>query len=270
MVEQALCLPPGKGATGSAFAGGSAAERADSTVAAGGGAPALTSSAILIETMNCDSIARWYRWLEYGAFGGELQRRRVAFLGEMAPAQTALVLGDGDGRFLAELLRAIPSVQVDAVDASAAMIALARERTGSGRVRFHCEDARELPFAPGAYNLLVTHFFLDCFSDAELAGLIPRLAAASTAEARWVVSEFTPCRGKPGAGLDRGAVPSLWLDNRPAGAAPAGLRGGAAGGGICAGEGGVRRRAAVDLATLATHVDAPSAGRGGTGSGAAV
>ena len=145
--------------------------------------------------MNCDSIARWYRWLEYGAFGGELQRRRVAFLGEMAPAQTALVLGDGDGRFLAELLRANPSVQVDAVDASAAMIALARERTGSGRVRFHCADARELPFAPGAYDLLVTHFFLDCFSDAELAGLIPRLAAASTAEARWVVSEFTLAGG---------------------------------------------------------------------------
>lgn len=150
--------------------------------------------------MNCDPIARWYRWLEYGAFGGALQRRRVAFLSGMSKAKNALVLGDGDGRFLAELLRLNRHVRVDAVDLSGGMIALAQRRASdaaaAGRVRFYRADAREFPLRAGGYDLIVTHFFLDCFNDAELAALVPRLAAAGDKEARWVISEFSLAGGR--------------------------------------------------------------------------
>lgn len=143
--------------------------------------------------MNCDPLARWYRALEYAGFGRALERRRTAFLDGMSGARRVLVLGDGDGRFLAAFLRTNRSAEVDSVDSSAAMLALARDRVGEAgatRVRFHHADARSWQPAAGFYDLIVTHFFLDCFTDAELHPVVARLAAHATPDARWVVSEF--------------------------------------------------------------------------------
>ncbi len=102
------------------------------------------------------------------------------------------MLGDGDGRFLAAFLRANPAVEVDAVDSSARMLALAKGRVAehAARVRFHHADARDWPPPRADYDLIVTHFFLDCFTDAELGPLVARLASSATGRARWVVSEF--------------------------------------------------------------------------------
>ena len=50
------------------------------------------------------------------------------FLGEVADSRRALLCGDGDGRFLAELLRANREVCADFVDLSAGMIDVARRR----------------------------------------------------------------------------------------------------------------------------------------------
>ena len=142
--------------------------------------------------MNCDPLARWYRWLEYAGFGRALERRREHFLPDLRDVRRALVLGDGDGRFLAAFLRANPTVEVDAVDNSARMLALAERRVGgnSARVRFHHADAREWSPPHADYDLIVTHFFLDCFTDAELVPLVARLASGAPDRARWVVSEF--------------------------------------------------------------------------------
>ncbi len=148
--------------------------------------------------MNCDPLARWYRWLEYIGFGRALERRRLAFLGETASARRVLVLGDGDGRFLAAFLRSNPHAEVDAVDSSARMLALARERIGNdaARVRSHHADAAVWQPPVAGYDLIVTHFFLDCFTDGELAALVPRLATFAAPRARWIVSEFhQPARG---------------------------------------------------------------------------
>src|SRR5262249_34847043 len=43
--------------------------------------------------MNCDRLARAYRWLEYAVFGRALEHRRTAFLGELSEAQRILALG---------------------------------------------------------------------------------------------------------------------------------------------------------------------------------
>ncbi len=65
---------------------------------------------------NFDRIARPYRWLEYLSFGPMLERCRFYRIPQLTAARRALVLGDGDGRFLARLLTCNPEVQVDAVD----------------------------------------------------------------------------------------------------------------------------------------------------------
>jgi ubiquinone/menaquinone biosynthesis C-methylase UbiE len=145
--------------------------------------------------VNCDPIARWYRWFEYIGFGGELERRREAFVRDVADARRILVLGDGDGRFLVKLVEQNQGASIDYVDLSFRMLALARTRAGDS-VTYHHADARSMPLPTGEYDLIVTHFFMDCFDQPDAELLIARLAAAAKAQSRWLVSEFRqPDRG---------------------------------------------------------------------------
>jgi SAM-dependent methyltransferase len=142
---------------------------------------------------NFDSIARPYRWLEYLSFGPMLERCRFYWLPQLKEARRALVLGDGDGRFLARLLAANPQIEADVVDLSPAMLRLLTRQVeladAADRVTVHCIDARQ--FEPeGSYDLVVTHFFLDCFTTEELYGLASRIQQHLAPGARWVVSEF--------------------------------------------------------------------------------
>jgi SAM-dependent methyltransferase len=142
--------------------------------------------------MNCDRIARWYRWLEYASFGRALERRRLEYLAATADARRVLILGEGDGRFLAAFFRLSKYSVVDAVETSREMIRLALARAGMARrrVTFHHADARLFALGEGQYDLIVTHFFLDCFSTEESRCLISRISAAAAPRARWLISEF--------------------------------------------------------------------------------
>lgn len=139
---------------------------------------------------NFDRIARPYRWLEYLTLGRSLQHCREHFLPHLLHARQALVLGDGDGRFLARLLTRNPSLNADAVDLSASMLALLVTRCNAPkRLTTHHTDA--LTFTPGTvYDLVVTHFFLDCLTDPQLNTLTRRLAPSLSPEALWLVSDF--------------------------------------------------------------------------------
>jgi ubiquinone/menaquinone biosynthesis C-methylase UbiE len=146
--------------------------------------------------VNCDRIARYYRWLEYLSFGRELERRRFRYLADVVDARSALILGGGDGRFLARLTRN-SRARIHYIDSSARMLELARERAsagknGHGRVRWELADARQAGLAPAQYDLIVAHFFLDCFEEHDAARLIERVAAAARPRARWLISEFRP------------------------------------------------------------------------------
>ncbi len=149
-------------------------------------------------TPNFNPLARLYRWMEFFTFGPFLVQTRNAFLPEISTASSALVLGDGDGRFTARLLRANSHIQVDAIDASPAMLHALLGRAGSNatRVRIHCADARQFYPANPPYDLIVTHFFLDCLTTSEISSLGTRVRAAASANALWIVSEF--------------AIPSVW------------------------------------------------------------
>lgn len=137
-----------------------------------------------------DPIARSYRFLEYGSFGPALWRRRIAFLPHLSQVRRVLMLGEGDGRFLQAFLQTNPHAEVDYLDASPVMTALARSRGRSPRVRFLTADALTHVYPQAHYDLLVTHFFLDCFGPGELPGLIARLALAAQPRAQWLVSDF--------------------------------------------------------------------------------
>ena len=140
--------------------------------------------------MNCDLIAPHYWWIERLGMGRTLERRRTWFLPQLGDARQALVLGDGDGRFLHKLLRRNAEVRADYVDSSARMLDLARRKAGVDRVDYRQSDALNAKFPPNTYDLIATHFFFDCFDTRQLNLLIGRIAEAAKPRAQWVVSEF--------------------------------------------------------------------------------
>ena len=115
-------------------------------------------------------------------------------MNEVAHARRILILGDGDGRFTAEFLFRSTADSIDSVDLSSRMLGLAENRISAGsinpaRVRFHHGDARTVKLS-GKYDLIVSHFFLDCFTPAEMPALVARVAQTASPQARWLISEF--------------------------------------------------------------------------------
>ena len=166
--------------------------------------------------MTFDRLAPHYRWLEWLCAGPLLQRCRTEFVREISAPRQVLVAGEGNGRFLAELLRAHPAARVTCVDASAAMLRLARERLArrgvdARRVEFIHADL--LAWTPPAqrFDLLVTHFFLDCFRPGQLAPVIAKLAAAAAPGARWLLADFREPERGPAKWRARFIIQSLYL-----------------------------------------------------------
>ena len=147
---------------------------------------------------NFDGIARPYRRLEYLTLGRSLEDTRNHYLPQLQACRRALVLGDGDGRFLAQLLAINPHLQADAVDTSATMLQLLRQHceaaTPDAKARLHTHHANALTFpledSEESYDLIITHFFLDCLTQPELNTLIHRIAKNINPGALWLISDF--------------------------------------------------------------------------------
>lgn len=162
---------------------------------------------------NFDRLAGLYFWMEWLSFGPYLARCRHAFLGEMKGARRALVLGDGDGRFTRALLKANTAVQVDAVDASAAMLRALLRRAGpdAQRVRTCVADSRH--WAPNSqrYDVVATHFFLDCLTTGEVRELAARVRPALGEDGAWMISDFAVPQGAYGRFVARPLIAFLYF-----------------------------------------------------------
>jgi hypothetical protein len=158
-----------------------------------------------------DRLAGIYRWMEWLTFGPFLQRCRCAFLSSLSQCRRALVLGDGDGRFTSRLLQSNPTVTVDAVDASAAMLRQLASRSPSTRIRTHLADARTFTPAYRDYDLIATHFFLDCLSQSEVRDLAAHLRHHVTPNAIWIISEFAIPSNLYGRTLAAPLIRALYL-----------------------------------------------------------
>jgi SAM-dependent methyltransferase len=144
---------------------------------------------------NFNPIARPYRWLEYLTLGKALENCRLHYLPRLLHHRRALVIGDGDGRFLAQLLTHNQRIHADAIDTSSTMLELLRQRCEAAapdtniRLRTHHTNVLTATLE-GPYDLVVTHFFLDCFTQPDLNTLVNRIAPALDPGATWLISDF--------------------------------------------------------------------------------
>jgi len=165
---------------------------------------------------NCDRLAPYYHLLETMSFARAFQNARCAFLPEVTSARRAVLCGDGDGRFLARLLQTNSRVTVDFVDLSARMIQLAQRRVarlGPGyleRVRFWRQDVTQFVPSAGGYDLLATHFFLDCFAQQEILPVVSRMAGWAAPGALWLVCDVHEAPGSVGRIWTRAMIRVLY------------------------------------------------------------
>ena len=174
-----------------------------------------------------DGLAPHYAWMEAVTHGGLLHWCRTALVGELLDARRVLVLGEGDGRFLAAFLEANRAAAVDAIDISPAMVALARGRVArvpgaAARVRWHVADVRRFEPPAPAYDLVVTNFVLDCITAADLGPLVARLAARLPPGGRWLLGDFALPEGRAGRLAARAALAVMYAFFRLAARVPAG------------------------------------------------
>ena len=121
----------------------------------------------------------------------EPHERFVALLGQklraLPPAGSALDLGCGPGDPTLRLARALPGWQVEGVDGSPAMLALAREAASAAglaaRVRFHEARLPELPAALAGrrFELVLSNSLLHHLADSAVLWEAVRRCAASGA-----------------------------------------------------------------------------------------
>jgi tRNA (cmo5U34)-methyltransferase len=147
-------------------------------------------------------VARIYDALAGLAFGGALRRAQRAALAAglpLGPALRVLVLGGGAGWVLTEIWRQRPQAQVLYVEVSAAMLARTRARLrrhpAPAGAAVELRQGTEAALRPDEqFDVVVTFFVLDCFTEAALPGALARLHAARAPGAPWLVTDFRPAR----------------------------------------------------------------------------
>jgi ubiquinone/menaquinone biosynthesis C-methylase UbiE len=141
--------------------------------------------------MSFDRLAPHYRWMEWLLAGRKLQRCRTAFLGELPRVEHALLLGEGNGRFLGEFLKAQSQARVTCLDASGRMLTAARRRAASARVEFICCNVLDWVAPARQFDLVVSNFFLDCFRPDQLAAITRNIARSTRSDALWLIADFS-------------------------------------------------------------------------------
>jgi ubiquinone/menaquinone biosynthesis C-methylase UbiE len=153
--------------------------------------------------MSFDAIAPHYRWLEPLLAGRKLDRCRTAHLSRLAPPRSVLIMGQGPGKFLVPFRQRFPHARITCVDSSKRMLAMAQHRLSAHncpleKVSFIHADALNYNYPLATFELIVTHFFLDCFAPEQLRRLVANLAQAATPTATWLLSDFSvPKSGLP-------------------------------------------------------------------------
>jgi len=106
-----------------------------------------------------------------------------------------VIMGEGNGRFLLSCRRALTSAHITCVDASLRMLQLAQARLieeglSLRGIEFVHADALRWKPRRDSFDLIVTHFFLDCFRADQLEQLIGTIAAAAALKAEWLIADF--------------------------------------------------------------------------------
>ncbi|MFT5883092.1 MAG: 2-polyprenyl-3-methyl-5-hydroxy-6-metoxy-1,4-benzoquinol methylase [Crocinitomicaceae bacterium] len=140
-------------------------------------------------------VAGAYRWLEVLVFSSTLQKARLTYLEVFLQSLIQLecpsiaVVGDGDGRFLAELLKCEQDFKIDYIDCSPGMLRVAQKRAGhDSRVTWRCEQFER--GSKKSYDAIACHFVLNGFGSEQRKHFVGAISASLNPNGILLVSDF--------------------------------------------------------------------------------
>jgi len=146
-----------------------------------------------------DPVAPFYVLLEQLSFGDELNIARRAFIETVLHAKNTLLIGEGNGRFLGDCLKNKNGGSITILDSSRKMLDLLKSRIRGIRhetkLELVCEEIQDwqLKDAP-AFDVVVTHFFLDLFRPTNQRSVIEKISGMAKSEALWIIVDYHPSK----------------------------------------------------------------------------
>jgi tRNA (cmo5U34)-methyltransferase len=139
-------------------------------------------------TSGYDKLAPVYDRLAVFFVGKQIQQAQLKWLSYLSDRKKLLILGGGTGWMLPAVFQINPNLVIHYVDASAKMIAQAKAKAQSPLIQFTKGTETDIPDRD--YDAVLTHFYLDLFSDDQLPNLIAKLKMRLTNNALWLVTDF--------------------------------------------------------------------------------
>ncbi|MDN5212680.1 class I SAM-dependent methyltransferase [Fulvivirgaceae bacterium BMA12] len=139
-----------------------------------------------------NKLAPYYDFLARMVFGKRLLRAKLHFLHLLPEHAKICIIGGGTGHVLQQLLKNNPHTQIIYLEKSSKMIALARQKLNQNmltQVRFVEGDVSNLA-EEEKYDVIITNFFLDQFSERRLTILMKSLNSRLQAGGLWLFTDF--------------------------------------------------------------------------------
>lgn len=137
-------------------------------------------------------LAPVYDFIAAAASLNYIHRSQTALLPLPGQYSNALVFGGGTGKFLLELMKNNTAVHYCYADISDKMIEATRKRLLSEKmpepVELICGSYSDIP--DGKFDLIITNYILDCFSENELPVVLDNLNEKLSPGGTWLFVDF--------------------------------------------------------------------------------
>ena len=138
--------------------------------------------------MQFNFIAKYYTFISRAVFGNSLEKAKVSLFNNIPDNAKVLIIGGGTGVSLAFLNRLKPQLIIHFVEASSEMVKIAKSKIDTGQVDFYYSTIED--FGGGNYDVIITEFFLDLFSENEIKSYIHLITHKLSKNGVWFDTDF--------------------------------------------------------------------------------
>ena len=137
-------------------------------------------------------IAPFYDGLSKLVFGNKIKNAQIESLDFIPPDSAILIMGGGTGWILDEISKKFPTgLDITYIDKSSRMVQLSQKRNrGLNTIAFVNDSIENACLASEKYNVILTPFFLDCFSQLSLQPVFKKLDDSLKPGGLWINIDF--------------------------------------------------------------------------------
>lgn len=137
-----------------------------------------------------DGIAPIYDFLADIVFFGAIKKAQEIHLDQIPPNARILVLGGGSGRWMRKLFQLNAGCTVYFVEASSRMLKKVEQNNSEHLEQIELVHGTHLDTPEIQFDAVITHFFLDMFSNDNVVDVIKLVKRRVKKEGLWLVADF--------------------------------------------------------------------------------